>query len=190
MKKRSVEKEPFLAVEKRYTDLEHLPKELAYAICHGYEPAGLEVTGGPTRELESAEYGACRLSLDGYNIVFRVAKTTPTKLGQFVTVWQRKQVGLPIIPLDIEDKIDFLVVSVFDANHQGQFVFNQTVLLEKGILSCHGQGGKLSFRIYPPWVQPVADAAIKTQRWQIPHFFSLTQGSAIDLSRIRLLFNA
>jgi hypothetical protein len=165
-----------------------LPKELINAICNGYEPAGMKVTKEPEREVESAEYGACRLSLSGYNIAFRVAKTTPTKIGQFVTVWKSLYTGAPIIPLDSEDKIDFLIVNVFDATHQGQFVFNRKTLLERSIFSDQGQGGKLSFRIYPPWIHPVADAAIKTQRWQVPHFFSLTPGSTTDLSQIRRLF--
>jgi hypothetical protein len=163
-----------------------LPKELVTAICNGYEPAGMKITKRPTREAESSEYEACRLGLNGYHIVFRVAKTTPTKIGQFVTVWKRLHIGVPIIPLDHEDKIDFLVVSVFDVTHQGQFVFNQKILIEKGILSSHGQGGKLAFRIYPPWTKPVANAAIKTQKWQVPYFFSLTP---IDLPQMRKLFN-
>lgn len=167
-------------------NLDNLPKELVTAICNGYEPAGMKITREPKREAESSEYEACRLGLNDHNIVFRVAKTTPTKIGQFVTVWKRLYAGAPIIPLDKEDKIDFLVVSVFDATHQGQFVFNQKILLEKGVFSSCGQGGKLSFRIYPPWTKPIANAAVKTQKWQAPYFFSLTP---IDLSQIRKLFN-
>ena len=165
-----------------------LPKELIDAIRSGYEPAGMKVTKEPKREEESSEYGACRLSLNGYDIVFRVAKTTPTKIGQFVTVWKRLHKGAPNTPLDSEDGISFLIVSVFDTTHQGQSVFNRKTLLERGIFSDRAEGGKLSFRIYPPWTHPVADAAIKTQRWQVPHFFSLTPGTTIDLSQIRRLF--
>jgi hypothetical protein len=36
-------------------------------------------------ERESIEYGACDFELNGLSIKFRVAKTTPTKIGQFVT---------------------------------------------------------------------------------------------------------
>lgn len=48
------------------------------------------------REVASSEYGACRLGLDDYTIVFRVAKTTPTKIGQFVTIWKRPIQGATI----------------------------------------------------------------------------------------------
>ncbi|MGR3973769.1 MAG: MepB family protein [Candidatus Rhabdochlamydia sp.] len=36
------------------------------------------------QEQESKEYGACRLKLDHREIIFRVAKTTPKKVGQIV----------------------------------------------------------------------------------------------------------
>lgn len=58
----------------------------------------MKITKEPTREAEGSEYEACRLGLNGYNIVFRVAKTTPTKIGQFVTVWKRLHTGAPIMP--------------------------------------------------------------------------------------------
>lgn len=54
-----------------------------------YLPAGLQLTRPIVAEAESAEYGACRFALEGHSIVFRVAKITPTKTGQFVTLWKR-----------------------------------------------------------------------------------------------------
>ncbi|MBX6964218.1 MepB family protein [Alcaligenes faecalis] len=38
----------------------------------------------PQTEAESSEYGAFCFGLDGHTIILRVAKTTPTKLGQFI----------------------------------------------------------------------------------------------------------
>lgn len=99
-----------------------LPTDLSAAIGYVYEAAALTVTHAARREAESAEYGACRLGLDGSVLVFRVAKTTPTKIGQFVTIWKRPHPGADIAPLDSEDGVDFVVVSVADARHQGQFV--------------------------------------------------------------------
>ena len=60
--------------------------DLSSAIEQIYKPAGMRLTDEAWREEESAEYGACRFSLNGQVIVFRVAKTTPTKIGQFVTL--------------------------------------------------------------------------------------------------------
>lgn len=42
-----------------------------------------------TIEKESSEYGACKFKYSSMNITFRSAKTTPTKIGQFVTLWKR-----------------------------------------------------------------------------------------------------
>ncbi len=53
-----------------------------------YGPLGLDCTA-PEAEAESADYGAATFALDGAPVRFRVAKTTPTKVGQFVTLWKR-----------------------------------------------------------------------------------------------------
>lgn len=37
-------------------------------------------------ELESKEYNACQLVINDKKALFRTAKTTPTKTGQFVTL--------------------------------------------------------------------------------------------------------
>jgi len=78
-------------------------------------------------EPESEEYGAHTFSLENSIIKFRVAKTTPKKIGQFVTCWKRNQVG-PIQPFDLEDSFDFLVVTVRSGENFGQFVFPKAVL--------------------------------------------------------------
>jgi|GEM_PF-4659681 len=54
----------------------------------------------------------------------------------------------------------------------------------QNIMSHHGQGGKLAFRIYPSWVKLEAKAAIKTQQWQLQHFFLTWQKEMIDLQKI------
>ena len=51
--------------------------------------AFLGLPQAPVPEAESVDYGACRAELDGKRLVLRVAKTTPTKTGQFVTIWKR-----------------------------------------------------------------------------------------------------
>jgi hypothetical protein len=44
-------------------------------------------------ERESLEYAACSFKLNSMSVKFRVAKITPTKIGQFVTLWKRVSKG-------------------------------------------------------------------------------------------------
>ncbi|AZD86924.1 MepB family protein [Pseudomonas chlororaphis subsp. piscium] len=168
--------------------LGHLPNDLIAAIQDVYTPAGMQLTDVALREAESSEYGASRFSLDGHTIVFRVAKTTPTKIGQFVTIWKRPTSGSLIAPLDTEDGVAFVVVSVFDATHRGQFVFDQKILASKGIMATNGKGGKRAIRVYPPWVKPVAKEAVRTQQWQLRYFLPLEQSGSADSVQVRRLF--
>ena len=168
--------------------LGHIPSELIAAIQDVYKPAGMQLTDLPLREAESAEYGASRFGLDGHTIVFRVAKTTPTKIGQFVTIWKRPRSGSTIAPLDVDDGVAFVVVSVSDATHRGQFVFDHKILASKGIMAINGKGGKRAIRVYPPWVKPVAKEAVRTQQWQLRYFLSLEQSASADSVQVRRLF--
>ena len=126
--------------------LDQLPNDLIAAIQQVYEPAGLKITH-VLREDESSEYGAYRFSLEDHKVVFRVAKTTPTKIGQFVTLWKRPHDV--IVPLDVNDDIDFdfVIINVSDTKNHGQFIFNKNILLNKGILSQGNKKGKLAFRV-------------------------------------------
>lgn len=165
-----------------------IPCELIAAIQNVYTPAGMRLTGQAHPEAESAEYGACRFGLDGHTIVFRMAKTTPTKIGQFVTIWKRPASDGIIAPFDIDDGIAFVVVSVFDATHRGQFVFSRKILASKGIMAINGKGGKRAIRVYPPWVLPVAKQAVMTQQWQLDYFLPLEQSASADWALVRRLF--
>jgi hypothetical protein len=168
--------------------LGYIPNDLIAAIQDVYTPAGMQLTDLAIREAESAEYGASRFGLDGHTIVFRVAKTTPTKIGQFVTIWKRPTSGGIIAPLDIDDGVAFVVVSVFDATHRGQFVFDQKILASKGIMAINGKGGKRAIRVYPPWVKPVAKQAVRTQQWRLRYFLPLEQSGNADSVQVRRLF--
>jgi hypothetical protein len=167
----------------------HLPDELLTAIRNAYEPAGMNVTTPALREAESSEYGACRLAIDGRAIVFRVAKTTPTKIGQFVTLWKRPAPDAEIAPLDSDDGVAFVVVSVSDSANRGQFVFAQKTLVEQGVMSSARKGGKRAIRVYPPWSKPVVREAVRTQRWQLQYFLPLPFDASADPARVRALFS-
>src|SRR5690348_2623887 len=88
-----------------------------------YEPLGWQCNN-IQQEAESQEYGACFFEMNGKKIIFRVAKITPTKIGQFVTFWKRIGSG-PIMPYDCADSFDFFVVTVKSKDRLGQFVFSK-----------------------------------------------------------------
>nr|WP_255255562.1 MepB family protein [Bacillus cereus] len=66
-------------------------------------------------------------NLKALSIRPRIAKITPTKVGQFVLLWKR--IGhRPIQPYDILDPVDLFVISTRDENNFGQFVFLKAIL--------------------------------------------------------------
>jgi hypothetical protein len=136
--------------------------------------------------VESTEYAACSFSLNGISICFRVAKTTPVKVGQFVTLWKRFGTG-PIQPFDWLDGFDFYVISTRHMTSFGQFVFPRSVLRDRDILSRDGHGGKRAMRVYPPWDAAMSEQARRTQRWQLDHFLDTSEEVAINRSRSQLL---
>ncbi|MFE6687519.1 MepB family protein [Streptomyces sp. NPDC057743] len=152
-----------------------------------YDPAGFACSQ-PVPEPESAEYAAHGFTLDGLSVRFRVAKTTPTKVGQFVTVWQRSAEG-PIRPFDAEDGVDLFVISSREGGHFGQFVFPREVLCERGIVSRNRSGGKRGFRVYPPWVTTTSRQASSTQAWQITYFLPVAEHAPLDAARARALYH-
>ncbi|WP_124723321.1 MULTISPECIES: MepB family protein [unclassified Streptomyces] len=170
-----------------------------------YDPSGL-VCSRPVPEAESAEYGAHGFTVDGSAVRFRVARTTPTKVGQFVTVWKRSADGGPIRPYDSGDPVDLFVISTRDtgdtgdagdagdtdgisgAGGFGQFVFPRAVLRERDIVSTAGVGGKRGFRVYPPWVTTTNRQAGRTQKWQVEYFLPVPDGEPADPDRCRALY--
>lgn len=156
---------------------------LAYAPC-GYSFSHLQP------ELESADYAACTLQLNGLRVQYRVAKITPTKVGQFVTLWKRLGRG-PIQPFELSDPVDVFVVSTRSGPHLGQFVFPKAVLAEQGVVaSGEGTGrhaGKRALRVYPPWDTTTSRQAQRTQTWQLQYFVDISERRAVDLARVKTL---
>tara|TARA_A100000171_G_C2134123_1_gene148834 strand:- start:422 stop:925 length:504 start_codon:yes stop_codon:yes gene_type:complete len=154
---------------------------------HIYKPLGFELTHF-SLEKESQEYGACTFELNGLQIVSRNAKVTPTKIGQFVTLWKRLNNG-PIQPFDASDHIDFVVVNVRSENQIGQFIFPKKVLIEKGVFSTASKEGKRAIRIYPVWDKPTSKQALKTQQWQLDYFLLIDEGGKTDIQRAKVLYS-
>lgn len=136
-----------------------------------YEPLGW-LCNNLQKEAESSEYGACTFEMNDRRIMFRVAKITPTKVGQFVTLWKRIGKG-PIMPYDMNDSFDLVVVNVSADGRFGQFVFPKAVLEEKGIISKNGVGGKRAIRVYPAWDVADNPQAKRSQAWQLRYFFEI-----------------
>jgi hypothetical protein len=151
-----------------------------------YDPCGF--TGSqPLPQAQSAEYAAHAFTLDGLSIRFRAARTTPTKAGQFVTVWKRSPGG-PIQPFDATDPVDLFVISTRDQHYLGQFVIPMDALRRHGVVSANGSGGKRAFRIYPPWVTITNRQADMAQAWQLDYFLHLPQDGSIDSARAQELY--
>lgn len=138
------------------------------------------------QEKESQEYAVCTFEMNNKIINFRVAKITPTKIGQFVTIWKRIN-NAPIMPYDMSDSFDLFVISVRKAEHFGQFVFPKSVLWQKGFISKNGKDGKRAMRVYPPWDITDSPQAKKTQTWQLIYFFEIQPN--VDISKIQRLFS-
>ncbi|MBG6111479.1 hypothetical protein H4V97_000996 [Flavobacterium sp. CG_23.5] len=141
----------------------------------------------PIKEAESSEYGACTFELNGLSIKFRTAKITPTKIGQFVTLWKRIEKG-PIQPFDITDSIDRFVISTRKDNRFGQFIFPKSVLCEQGVISTNNKEGKRAIRVYPPWDKTTNKQAQKTQKWQLDFFLEIPSDKPIDMERAKILY--
>jgi hypothetical protein len=133
-----------------------------------YKQAGFAISHFKT-DAESADYSACTFKLNHLKIIFRKAKTTPTKTGQFVTVWKRSSAG-PIAPFDVVDDFDFIIIASQMEERSGHFIFPKRALLEQGVISRSGKGGKRGIRVYPPDEIVNNKTAEKTQLWQ-QHFF-------------------
>ncbi|MGO3869227.1 MAG: MepB family protein [Alcaligenes sp.] len=73
----------------------------------------------PQSEAGSSEYGAFGFGLDSHTIVFQVAKTTPTKLGQFIfsqkILLEKGLVHLAPVPRAVQSTIvRFTSLTFFD----------------------------------------------------------------------------
>lgn len=141
----------------------------------------------PFPEKESLDYNAYQFQLENLNVVFRTAKITPTKIGQFVTLWKRIGNG-PIQPFEFSDAVDLFVINVKIHNHLGQFVFPKSALLEQGVLTSNAREGKRAIRVYPPWDIPLSKQAQKTQQWQLKYFLDLPYDGSVDVSRAKSLY--
>ncbi|MES2215150.1 MAG: MepB family protein [Pseudomonadota bacterium] len=186
-------------MDKYQTESGLVIKGLAFSIERIYTPCGFEFSE-LVREKEGLEYSACNFKINSLYIRFRSAKITPTKIGQFVTLWQRPQEArskkAPIEPYNVADIADLFVIAVKKDDLFGQFIFPKSILHEKGILSSvmiDGKGsecvgGKRAMRVYPPWDIALSSLAQKTQAWQLEYFLDASKSAKVDYTKARSLY--
>lgn len=150
-------------------------------------PLGLQLTN-VEMEAESKDYFAHQFKLNGKPIKYRAAKTTPTKTGQFVTLWKRNEKGITE-PYSIIDDFDFYMIATRRDQKLGVFIFPKKVLHSFKILSDSGRDGKRGFRVYPKWGIAASKQAQKTQDWQLKYFIEVFVNHAIDKDLAERLFS-
>jgi hypothetical protein len=137
-------------------------------------------------ESESREYEACTFELNGLKIKHRLSKITPTKTGQFVTIWKRNEAGITT-PFNDQDEFDLLIISTNSVDRSGQFIFPKDILIQHKIITKNGIEGKRGIRVYPPWDIVTNKQAEKTQQWQASYFLQIDVNENIDLARAKKL---
>lgn len=135
-------------------------------------------------EKESQDYFAAQFELNKLKIIFREAKITPTKVGQFVTLWKRIDEN-PIQPFSISDDFDLVIINTNTPINFGQFIFPKSILEQKGYLQSQSKKGKLGFRVYPSWDKTLNKQAQQTQKWQLNYFLEIP----IDLAKAKSLYS-
>ena len=160
---------------------------LNYIKSEVYDKCSFAITNYQT-ELEGKDYDACRYELSGNKtIISRTAKITPTKIGQFVTLWKRDNNGIST-PHSITDEFDFVIINTKDGEKVGQFVFPKSAMITHGIISSDAHEGKRGFRVYPSWTNPNNRQAVATQKWQLKYFYLIDSDSNIE--KIKKLYSA
>ena len=137
-------------------------------------------------ESESHGYAALTFQLNEYSVLFRKAKITPTKTGQFVTLWKRNKKGITE-PFDLKDEFNFYLIAAKTLTSFGVFIFPKRVLHENKILSDQTIDGKRGIRVYPIWDETMNKQAQKTQSWQTKYFLDLSNADETDINRAKNL---
>lgn len=185
--------------------------ELDLLLSKAFIPAGYEIT--KSLELdeipESSKYEGLVFSINDKSIVFRKGKVTPDRPGAFLAIWKRPFSEKENKPIPLQsNELDYLFVQVEDYSNiistdksinnpkSGMFVFPVLLLVKKGIVSSEKSKGKTGFRVFPPWSQDrgvvgtkvFSESGKKTQRWQLPYFVEINDGS-IDSKQLNKILD-
>lgn len=174
--------------KKRSPVMNSFEKTLDYVNKVVYEPNQLTVSS-TIEEKQNAKYGGGRFQLSTKTVRFRVAKTTPAKIGQFVAFWEKDE-NNKNQPFSFEAAPDLLVINTSTSDNLfGQFIFPKEVLLKQNILSSTSTKGKMGIRIYPSWDSPTSQVALTTQAWQLAYFIDLSNTDKLPVERILELYS-
>ena len=189
----------------------HYRNEFDLLLSKAFFPAGYEIT--KSLELdeipESAKYEGLVFSINDKSIVFRKGNVTSDRPGAFLAIWKRPSSNkenkpIPLQPVDL----DYLFVQVEEHSNitnidksinnpkSGMFIFPVSLLVKKGIVSSETSKGKTGFRVFPPWsqdrgiagTQVFSESGKKTQRWQLPYFVEINDGS-IDSQQLNKILD-
>jgi len=163
-------------------------KTLTYVNELLYEPNHLTIKN-IREETQNSDYGAGIFQLNSKSVRFRVAKITPTKVGQFVSFWE-KDAANKNQAFSYENATDLLVINTFNNNGDfGQFVFPKEVLLKQNILKTANTKGKMALRVYPSWDTPTSKQAIVTKKWQSPYFVKVDATTSLSIHELLKLYS-
>lgn len=164
-------------------------KALTYVNEIFYEPNHLTIKA-IREETQNPDYGAGIFQLNSKSVRFRVAKITPTKIGQFVAFWE-KDLDNKNQAFSYENATDLLVINTFTNNNHyfGQFVFPKEVLVKQNILKTATAKGKMAIRVYPSWDTPTSKQAIATQKWQLPYFVVVNNKNSLQIQELLKLYS-
>ncbi|UOU97331.1 MepB family protein [Chryseobacterium daecheongense] len=152
-----------------------------------FKPLGL-ICSDITEDPECKEYSGFNFMANHLKMKFRISKITPTKTGQFVTIWKRNE-NKETIPFEINDNFDFYLIMTCKDDLSGIFIFPKKTLSEKGVLSDGEKIGKRGIRVYPKWDYTENKQAKRTQEWQTKYFLEFSDDKETILQQAKFLLN-
>lgn len=163
-------------------------RALTYVNENFYEPNNFTIEA-IEEEAHNSDYGAGIFQLNSKSVRFRVAKKTPTKIGQFVAFWEKDR-NHKNQPYSYAEATDLLVINTFTTNNFGQFVFPKEVLVKHDILKTATKKGKMAIRVYPRWDKPTSKQAIETQKWQLKYFVEVDHLNHLPFEELLKLYSS
>ncbi len=129
---------------------------------------------------ECHNYSGCSFQIDQFQVKYRKGRSTPRKIGYFVTLWKRND-DRKTEPFSITDDFQFYIIDTEKDNKHGIFLIPRTILSEKQVLSSASKQGKRGFRVYAPWDLRDSKQAERTKEWQTDYFIDLINvGESIE----------